>query len=117
MSWVSQTYGDRAATALADIVEFTAMAARLVDRRRSAYDEDETLRLVAEAITHRIGAAVARLPDDFVSDHPAIEWRKIKGMRNIVAHDYARVDHELVWVALASKMPEVAAYVCAVLDR
>ena len=29
----------------------------------------------AEAILHKIGAAVARLPDDFTTDHPAVAWR------------------------------------------
>jgi uncharacterized protein with HEPN domain len=29
--------------------------------------------------------------------HPKVEWVKIKGFRNIVAHDYFGIDAEEVW--------------------
>lgn len=116
-SWVEATYGYQARDALVDLVEFTDMAARLVAKGRSAYDQDETLRLAAEAVSHRIGEAVARLPDAFTVDHPSIEWRKIRGMRNIIAHSYARVDYAILWNALEPKMPEVATEVRVLLSR
>jgi uncharacterized protein with HEPN domain len=58
---------------------------------------------------------VSRLSEEFVTDHPQIEWRKVKGMRNIVTHEYARIDYEIVWNALALRVPEIAACVRGVL--
>jgi uncharacterized protein with HEPN domain len=92
------------------------MAARLVARGRAAYDEDEALRLAAEAITHRIGEAVSRLSEEFITDQPQIEWRRIKGMRNIVTHEYARIDYEIVWNALALRIPEIAVFLRRILS-
>jgi uncharacterized protein with HEPN domain len=112
---VGQAYGRRVRDTLLDLLEFTDMAARLVARGRPAYDGDEALRLAAEAITHRIGEAVSRLTEEFVTDHPQIEWRKVKGMRNIVTHEYARIDYEILWNALALRVPEIAAFVRGVL--
>jgi uncharacterized protein with HEPN domain len=112
---VRQAYGHRVRDTLLDLLEFTDMAARLVARGRAAYDGDEALRLAAEAITHRIGEAVSRLSEEFVTDHPQIEWRKVKGMRNIVTHEYARIDYEILWNALALRVPEIAAFVRGVL--
>jgi uncharacterized protein len=103
------------AVPLLDLLEFTDMAARLVARGRAAYDADEALRLAAEAVTRRIGEAVSRLSEEFVTDHPQIEWRKVKGMRNIVTHEYARIDYEIVWNALALRVPEIAAFVRGVI--
>jgi uncharacterized protein with HEPN domain len=108
---VGQAYGRRVRDTLLDLLEFTDMAARLVARGRPAYDGDEALRLAAEAITHRIGEAVSRLTEEFVTDHPQIEWRKVKGMRNIVSHEYARIDYGIIWNALALRVPEIAAFV------
>lgn len=108
-SQIAERYGYRTHAALLDVLDFTDMAARLVARGRPAYDRDETLRLAAEAITHRIGEAVGRLSQDFIADHPQVEWRKIKGMRNIVSHQYAHIDHVIIWNALADRIPATAA--------
>lgn len=116
-AWVVAEYGPRTRDVLRDVATFTDMAARLVARGRAAYDRDEMHRLAAEAVAQRIGEAVARLSDDFIADHPDIEWRKIKGMRNVVAHDYARIDHVIVWNALADRMPELRNYVRDTLSR
>ncbi len=114
--WVTQAYGRRVRDTLLDLLEFTDMAARLVARGRAAYDEDEALRLAAEAITHRIGEAVSRLSEEFITDQPQIEWRRIKGMRNIVTHEYARIDYEIVWNALALRIPEIAVFLRRILS-
>jgi uncharacterized protein with HEPN domain len=58
---------------------------------------------------------VSRLSEEFVTDHPQVEWRKVKGMRNIVTHGYARIDYEVVWNALARRVPEIAAFVRGIL--
>lgn len=98
-------YGERVAETLEDLVEFGGMAVRLVARGKGCYDTDETMRLAAEAILHRIGEAVSRLPDEFVAAHPAVEWRLLKATRNIVAHQYARIDHDIIWAGPAGKIP------------
>lgn len=44
-----------------------------------------------------IGEMVAKLSEEFKASHNLIEWLKIKGFRNLVAHDYFGVDAEEVW--------------------
>lgn len=105
---ITAVYGYRTHAALLDLLQFSEMAARLVARGRAAYDRDETLRLAAEAITHRLSEAVARLSDEFIAGHPQVEWRKIKGMRNIVSHQYTHIDYEILWNALADRIPVTA---------
>jgi uncharacterized protein with HEPN domain len=90
---------------LRDILAFAAMASRLIARGRPAFDADEALRLAAEAILHKIGEAVARLPDEFVSLHPDVPWRRMRAARNLVAHRYEQVDYGLIWDAFAQDLP------------
>lgn len=107
---------DRSRRTLLDFLAFTDMAGRLVGRGRSAYDEDETLRLAAEAIVHRIGEAVARLDDEVTQAHPAVSWRQMKRMRNVVAHEYGAIDHAILWNALAVDLPREARQIRAILE-
>ena len=43
---------------------------------------------------------VGKLSDSVRQRHPEVSWRGIRGMRNILAHDYGHVDREIVWAAL-----------------
>ena len=101
---------------LHELVEFAETAARLVARGRRAYDEDEMLRLASESIVHRVGEAVNRLSDDVMTENPQVQWRGMKGMRNVVAHAYGVIDHNLVWNSLANHLPKDVVEVRKILD-
>ncbi|MFA5820039.1 MAG: HepT-like ribonuclease domain-containing protein [Bacteroidales bacterium] len=54
-----------------------------------------------------IGEMVEKISDDFKKKHSSIEWIKIKGFRNIVAHDYFGIDAEEVWQIIKDKIPKL----------
>ena len=54
-----------------------------------------------------IGEMVSKLSEDFKRKHSKIEWIKIKGFRNIVAHDYFGIDAEEVWQIIKNKIPSL----------
>jgi len=54
-----------------------------------------------------IGEMVEKLSEPFKRQHSRIEWVKIKGFRNIVAHDYFGIDAEEVWQIIKNKIPEL----------
>jgi uncharacterized protein with HEPN domain len=56
-----------------------------------------------------IGEMGDKLSDDFKKKHNKIEWIKIKGFRNIVAHDYFGIDAEEVWQIINNKIPKLKA--------
>ena len=52
-----------------------------------------------------IGEMVAKLSDEFKNSYSGVEWQKIKGFRNIVAHNYFGIDAEEVWQIIKNKIP------------
>lgn len=52
-----------------------------------------------------IGEMVARISDHLKAANPQIEWNRIKGFRNLVAHDYFGIDAEEVWQIIKGDLP------------
>jgi uncharacterized protein with HEPN domain len=63
-----------------------------------------------------IGEMVDKISDEFKKKHSKIEWIKIKGFRNIVAHDYFGIDAEEVWQIIKNKIPDLRTEIAALLD-
>jgi uncharacterized protein with HEPN domain len=60
-----------------------------------------------------IGEAVAHLTEATRQVVPELDFRKMRGMRNVVAHDYANVDLHIVWEVATLHVREI----CAVLEK
>jgi len=63
-----------------------------------------------------IGEMIDKLSDEFKKSHPEVEWIKIKGFRNIVAHDYFGIDAEEVWQLIKTKIPTLQSDIKLLLD-
>jgi len=51
-----------------------------------------------------IGEAVKNVPSDVRDRHPEIEWRKIAGLRDILAHTYFQIENEIIWDIVENKI-------------
>jgi uncharacterized protein with HEPN domain len=54
-----------------------------------------------------IGESVDRLSDETKGKHPAIDWKRIKDFRNLIAHDYLGIDAEEVWQIILNDLPKL----------
>lgn len=54
-----------------------------------------------------IGEASAKLSEDFRREHPEIDWRGLKSMRNLLIHKYAYADAEEAWKACQTDIPDL----------
>lgn len=64
----------------------------------------------------QIGELTGKLSDPFKSSYPHIPWRAIRGMRNVVAHEYGRIDVETVWETAEGGINELKAFCSELLD-
>lgn len=56
-----------------------------------------------------LGEAANRLSPEFRAKHSTVPWRDIIGMRNILAHQYDKVDSDVVWDVIRQDIPELIA--------
>ena len=74
---------------------------------RERFDRSTTYQNAVSMCILQIGELVNHLTDDFKSVHSQIPWRKIRGMRNYVAHEYGSIDRDVVWFAATVSIAEL----------
>lgn len=52
-----------------------------------------------------IGEAVRSIDPALRQRYPSIPWRQVAGMRNILVHDYFRINEALVWETVDKDVP------------
>lgn len=93
---------------LKDILESAQRIAEYVSNTTEAQFVEN--REKQDAVIRRIeiiGEATARLTDETRLELPSLPFRRMRGMRNIVAHNYANVDLKIVWDVATIHVPEL----------
>lgn len=54
-----------------------------------------------------IGEAARQMPRGFKSAHPEIPWREVASLRNVIAHEYFGLDHEIIWDVIKTQIPDL----------
>jgi uncharacterized protein with HEPN domain len=95
---------------LRDILEAARLIASYVSDTTDVAFRADTQK--QDAVIRRIeiiGEAAAHLTAETRQAIPELPFRKMRGMRNIVAHDYANVDIEIVWEVATVHVPQIRA--------
>jgi uncharacterized protein with HEPN domain len=84
--------------------------------RREAYLGDRMRQLALERALELVGEAARRVSAPFQSAHPAIDWRRIVGQRNVLAHEYGAIDQERLYRTGKENVPGLIAALEKVLE-
>jgi uncharacterized protein with HEPN domain len=90
---------------LASIAESVRRIGSYVDRAGSAWVEDD---MAVDAIAKRleqIGELAKRLPSEMLARTAAVDWKAVKGIREVLVHDYEGVEMDVVTDAVARELP------------
>ena len=70
-----------------------------VDDKRTRYAVERQLLVMGEAANH--------LSEEFVEENGTIPWKRIIGLRNILAHEYGDILTDRIWNIGKSNVPEL----------
>ena len=99
---------------LRDILDAIADIERYLTTR-AGFDSDERTQVWMVSRLQIIGEAARQLSEAFRARHPEIGWRRIIGMRHHLVHGYFDIDPDVVWSAVAERIPELRTLVEAAL--
>jgi uncharacterized protein with HEPN domain len=100
---------DRTPAHLLDMVQF---ADELLSLTRNldveAFRKNRVLCLAVEKLFINLGEAASRVAAERAQSMTDIPWRRIIGLRNILAHGYEQVAHEILFKTIQEELPTLA---------
>lgn len=94
---------------LDDIIEAIRRIKAFTDRMDfNAFKEDIKTQDAVVRNLEIIGEASGRLPEAVRHAAPEIEWRKVVGIRNILAHGYFGISLPIIWDVLQNKLDDLS---------
>ena len=63
-----------------------------------------------------MGESIRWIPEPILEAHPQVPWRTLRGVRNVVVHEYFGVDSEILWETVRTDLPPLAPKLEAILQ-
>jgi len=63
-----------------------------------------------------IGESTRWIPEPIRDAHREVPWRTLRGVRNVVVHEYFGVDSEILWETVRADLPPLAPRLEAILQ-
>ena len=64
-----------------------------------------------------IGEASNRIPDEIQLNYSSIEWKRIKGFRNRIVHEYFGIDYEIIWKIIQEQLDVLITNISEILEN
>ncbi len=97
---------DRDLALLWDMRKFARQAYALVRRITfERLDGDPMRKLALERALEVLGEAARRVSPGYKDRQAQIEWRALVGQRNVLAHDYGKINHRRLYDSTHSIVP------------
>ena len=75
------------------------------------------LRWLVQRAIEVISEASRAIPDELANERPEIPWARVRGIGNILRHDYDSVSDPIIWRVITDELPKLKAAVEALQKR
>jgi uncharacterized protein with HEPN domain len=80
----------------------------VVQRGRSAFDNDVVLRRAVERCLEILGEAAKSVSPEFSAAHADVPWSEMARVRDRLSHHYHRIDPNQLWTMSTVDVPALA---------
>jgi len=87
----------------------------VADATRQDFDADKEKQYAVARAIEILGEAASAVGEEERAQHPQIPWREITGMRTILAHQYFRIDPDIVWNVVSTQLEPLIEQLRAIL--
>jgi uncharacterized protein with HEPN domain len=79
--------------------------------------ENHVVRIAVVKWIEIIGEASVYVSDEVKLEYSTVDWQAIKGMRNIVVHEYFGVKYDLIWEVATEHLPELNKQISIIIEE
>lgn len=70
-----------------------------------SFSENRIIRHAAPRALEIVSEAVRHPPDDFIDNHPQMDWPVIRAAGNVLRQEYFRLSDDLIWATITNDLP------------
>ena len=85
---------------LVDLLDYVSDIESFTQPGEDHFMEDRKTQLAVIRAYEVIGEIVKRIPQPLLDAQPNVDWKAIKGFRDVLIHQYDNVDLKIVWGAV-----------------
>ncbi len=85
-----------------------------------SYESFITNEMLLDAVLFNLevlGEAAKHIPEEIRKRYPTIEWRSISGLRNIIVHQYFRLNLRIIWDTVQNELPTLRRSIADILAQ
>lgn len=103
---------------LQDILDNISLARRFTDEQMfEQFAADEQAMYATVRALEIIEEATKRLPAELRARQPLVPWRELAGLRDVIIHQYDRVQIDRVWEAVRVELPALEPLIARLLEE
>lgn len=92
---------------LRDIQDGIAKIEKYAVQGKQVFENDELIQVWIIHHLQIIGEASASMSESFITQYSEVPWQDIADFRNILVHEYFRVDIDIVWLIVEHELPKL----------
>lgn len=84
---------------------------------KAVFVTNRTIRDAVMRNLHVLAESSKRVSEQERARHPEVPWRDLADFRNVVVHDYLRIDYDQIWSIIEANLPPLKAQLQAILEE
>ncbi|RJQ39265.1 MAG: DUF86 domain-containing protein [Nitrospiraceae bacterium] len=83
----------------------------------AVFKQDSVYKNATALCVLQIGELTTHLTEDFKQTYTGIPWTQIKALRNLIAHNYGKIDDESLWETITNDIPKLKDYCSTIIQQ
>jgi uncharacterized protein with HEPN domain len=104
--------------AIHDILEAIERVEQITqDKTLTEFEKSWELRWLVQRAIEIISEASRAIPDDLTSTQPEIPWQRVRGIGNVLRHEYSGLSDPIIWKVVTDELPRLKEAIQAMAAR